>query len=79
MALLKTVTIETSITPPVLVYGGAAHNPLVTFLLKILKPKVVVDSAIGETVQAPYGEPDTKLRPLLWVGLAVLLLGVIWR
>jgi len=61
-----------------MVYGGKPSK-FAQFLLGILKPKVTVNSALGDTVQTPYGVPDADMRP--WIlGAVVLILGVmVWR
>lgn len=62
---IKSVKIETAFLPDINIAdpfkSGGAPNPI----LQALRPKITVDTAIGEQTLAPYGEPGATLWPVL--------------
>ena len=69
----KSITVETSLTPPIKFTGGAGG-----WLARFLKPKVTIETAIGNTVYAPEGEPGDSVMPMVVISILILTVILLW-
>lgn len=71
---IKSIRIETAFLPTIDIddpfKSGKAPNPI----LQALKPKITVNTAIGEQTLSPYGEPGPSMWPA--IKAALLIAGV---
>ena len=82
MEWVKKITVETAWTPTIVVdtpFAGKASSGLTGFFMRVLKPKVTIDTALGRKVYAPEGEPGDSARPILILGAALFVGWLLWR
>lgn len=80
MEWIKSVTVETALTPPVTVDGADLNgsgppNPL----LALIRPRFTVSTALGTRTFAPWGSPSDNYWPQIQIGLVVIAGLLAWR
>jgi len=79
--LVQRITVESRFTPPIVIDQpfedtNAPPNPL----LVLLKPKITLTTAFGDSVTAPYGDPVESLWPQIRLTLAALVMvALFWK
>lgn len=82
MAIISRMTIESELGPTVHVEDPLGANQtepgLGSRVMSFIKPRITLETALGPTVMAPWGEPGPTKWPKVQVGLAVGTLVVAW-
>lgn len=74
--LVESITIESRFLPAFTIdrpfAEGGTPNPFV----KLMQPRITIKTGLGDTTNAPYGDPDPNLWPQVQLAGVVLLGGV---
>lgn len=75
---IKGVRIESAFLPEIYLPDPFKAGPPSPFL-QMLKPKITVESTLGNQVLTPYGDPGASIWPAIKTGVLLLAIGFMIR